>query len=122
MIKCFSDLIGRTMEAYVDDIVVKTRWFEGHIHDLTETFDRLKANGIKLNNEKCVFGVSRGACCLASWFSSRVLRPIHKKFQPSQIWGPYRTSWEFSESWGACPPLVASCHTSESVGFHSISY
>jgi hypothetical protein len=60
MIKCFSDLIGRTMEAYVDDIMVKTRRFEGHIHDLIETFDRLKANSIKLNNEKCVFGVSRG--------------------------------------------------------------
>jgi hypothetical protein len=25
MIKCFDDLIGRTMEAYIDDIMVKTR-------------------------------------------------------------------------------------------------
>ena len=26
MLKCFGDLIGRTVEAYVDDIVVKSKW------------------------------------------------------------------------------------------------
>jgi hypothetical protein len=43
MIKSFGDLIGQTMEVYVDDIVVKTRWFEGLIRDLREMFDKLKA-------------------------------------------------------------------------------
>jgi hypothetical protein len=28
--------------------------------DLEKTFEKLRANGIKLNPEKCVFGVSRG--------------------------------------------------------------
>ena len=26
MLKCFRDLIGRTIEAYVDDIMVKSKW------------------------------------------------------------------------------------------------
>jgi hypothetical protein len=49
MIKCFSDLIERTVDAYIDDIMVKTRQSEGLICDLRETFDKLKANDIKLN-------------------------------------------------------------------------
>ena len=33
---------------------------ENHIEDLKETFGNLRATGLKLNLEKCVFGVSRG--------------------------------------------------------------
>lgn len=40
--------------------MVKTRQSEGLIHYLRKTCDRLKANGTKLNPEKCVFGVPRG--------------------------------------------------------------
>ena len=60
MLKCFGDLIGRTIEAYVDDIVVKSRRVDDLVPDLTAAFDRLRANNIKLNLEKCVFGVPRG--------------------------------------------------------------
>jgi hypothetical protein len=38
MDKCFSDLIGRTVEAYVDDIVVKTKQDDGLVADLGLTF------------------------------------------------------------------------------------
>jgi hypothetical protein len=48
------------MEAYVDDIVVKTEKGDGLVNDLHVAFDCLRANGVKLNPEKCVFGVSRG--------------------------------------------------------------
>ena len=60
MLKCFRDLIGRTVEAYVDDIVVKSKWADHLVADLEQTFAKLQANGIKLNPEKCVFGVPRG--------------------------------------------------------------
>ena len=60
MLKCFGDLIGRTVEAYVDNIVVKSKWVDQVIADLEQTFTKLRANGIKLNPEKCVFGVPRG--------------------------------------------------------------
>jgi hypothetical protein len=57
MIKCFGDLIERAMEAYIDDIVVKTKRSKGIVSDLWLTFNRMKANDIKLNLEKCVFGI-----------------------------------------------------------------
>jgi hypothetical protein len=56
----FGDHIGLTVEAYVDDIVVKTRKADDLVSDLCVAFDCLRANGVKLNPEKCVFGVSRG--------------------------------------------------------------
>jgi hypothetical protein len=56
----FGDRIGRTVEVYVDDIVVKTRKADGLVSDLCVAFDCLLANEVKLNPEKCVFGVKRG--------------------------------------------------------------
>jgi hypothetical protein len=56
----FGDHIGRTVEAYVDDIVVKTRKADDLVGDLGIAFGYLRANGVKLNPEKCVFGVPRG--------------------------------------------------------------
>jgi hypothetical protein len=56
----FGDHIGRTVEAYVDDIVVKTRKADDLVDDLCIAFGCLRANGAKLNPEKCVFGVPRG--------------------------------------------------------------
>ena len=60
MLRCFGDLIGRTVEAYVDDIAVKSKWADHLVADLEQTFAKLRANGIKLNPKKCVFGVPRG--------------------------------------------------------------
>ena len=60
MLKCFGDLIGRTIEAYVDDFIVKSKWIDQLMDDLEQTFAKLRTNDIKLNPEKCIFGVSRG--------------------------------------------------------------
>jgi hypothetical protein len=54
----FGDHIGRTVEAYVDDIVIKTRKADDLVNDLRIAFDFLRANRVKLSPEKCVFGVS----------------------------------------------------------------
>jgi hypothetical protein len=56
----FGDHIGQTVEPYIDDIVVKTRKADDLVSDLCVAFDCLRANGVKLNPEKCVFGVPRG--------------------------------------------------------------
>jgi hypothetical protein len=56
----FRDQIRQAVEAYVDDIVVKTRKADNLVNDLRVAFDCLRANGVKLNPEKCVFGVLRG--------------------------------------------------------------
>ena len=57
MLHVFKDHIGRTVEAYVDDIVVKSRKADDLVADLRITFVCLRAKGVKLNPEKCVFGV-----------------------------------------------------------------
>jgi hypothetical protein len=56
----FGEHISRTVEAYVDNIVVKTRKASDLLSDLETTFKCLRAKGVKLNPEKCVFGVPRG--------------------------------------------------------------
>jgi hypothetical protein len=56
----FEEHIGQMVEAYVDDIVVKTRKTSDLLSDLETTFKCLRAKGMKLNLEKCVFGVPRG--------------------------------------------------------------
>jgi ribonuclease HI len=56
----FGEHIGRTVETYVDDIVIKTRKASDLLSDLKVTFGCLRAKGVKLNPEKCVFGVPRG--------------------------------------------------------------
>ena len=48
------------MEAYIDDVVVKSRIKDDLISDLSETFTNLRRFGWKLNLEKCVFGVPSG--------------------------------------------------------------
>ena len=44
LLKCFSDLIGQTVEAYVDDIVLKSKRADQVIADLEQTFAKLRAN------------------------------------------------------------------------------
>jgi hypothetical protein len=61
--------IGRNVLTYVDDvIVVKSMKQENHIADLQETFANFRQAGLKLNSEKCVFGVKKGKFlgCLVS--------------------------------------------------------
>ena len=57
---CLEKQIGKTVGAYVDDIVIKTRHVESLINDLRFTFDNLRTYDIKLNPEKCVFDVPAG--------------------------------------------------------------
>jgi ribonuclease HI len=60
MRRVFGELIGRIVEVYVDDIVVKSKKTGDQVPDLTEVFAKLRQHGVKLNPEKCVFGVPRG--------------------------------------------------------------
>ena len=57
---CLETQIGKTLEAYVDDVVIKTRHVKSLIDDLRLTFDNLRTYDIKLNPEKCIFSVPAG--------------------------------------------------------------
>nr|XP_017245120.1 PREDICTED: uncharacterized protein LOC108216789 [Daucus carota subsp. sativus] len=58
--KMFKQQIGRTMEVYIDDMVVKSKRAEDHVRDLEEAFDILREFNMKLNPSKCNFAVSSG--------------------------------------------------------------
>ena len=56
----FGDQIGRTMEIYIDDMLVKSLEAEDHISHLQQAFCTLRKYNMKLNPAKCSFGVSSG--------------------------------------------------------------
>ena len=89
MLHVFKDHIGRTVEAYVDDIVVKSRKADDLVADLRIAFDCLRAKGVKLNPEKCVFGVPRGML-LGLILSQRGIEPNPKKVLAITQMGPIR--------------------------------
>jgi hypothetical protein len=57
---CFKRQLNKNVEAYVDDVVVKTRNSDTLIADLEETFASFREYRWKLNPNKCVFAVPSG--------------------------------------------------------------
>ena len=60
MAKIFKPLVGRTVEVYIDDIVVKSKTRGEHALHLQEFFHLLRKYDMKLNPSKCAFGMSAG--------------------------------------------------------------
>ena len=60
MNKSFSHQIGRNVQVYVDDMLVKSQLENDHLDDLKETFDTFRSYNIKLNPSKCTFEVMAG--------------------------------------------------------------
>ena len=58
--RIFESQIERNMEAYIDDMVVKSRQVVEHLVGVGETFSVLKEHKLRLNASKCSFGVSSG--------------------------------------------------------------
>ena len=55
--KMFSELLGKTVEVYIDDMVVKST---DHVGDLRKVFEILRKHNLKLNAMKCTFGIGSG--------------------------------------------------------------
>ena len=60
MNKMFRELIGKTMEVYIDDMLVKSLKAADHIAHLEEAFDVLRKHRMMLNPSKYIFLVSSG--------------------------------------------------------------
>uniref|UniRef100_A0A2N9IU12 Uncharacterized protein n=1 Tax=Fagus sylvatica TaxID=28930 RepID=A0A2N9IU12_FAGSY len=56
----FGRLIGNTVEAYIDDMLIKSKKKTSHVEDLREVLEILRATKLRLNATKCLFGVSSG--------------------------------------------------------------
>ena len=60
MNKMFTHQIRRNVQVYVNDMLVKSLRENDHLNDLRETFNTLRLCNMKLNPNKCVFGVTIG--------------------------------------------------------------
>ena len=60
MNKMIAHQIGRNVQVYIDDILVKSRREDDHLDNLKETFDTFCSYNMKLNLSKCAFGVMVG--------------------------------------------------------------
>ena len=57
MTKIFEPQLGRSIEVYIDDMVVKSKAVSEHVGDLTNIFEILRRHKLRLNASKCSFGV-----------------------------------------------------------------
>ncbi|XP_061364982.1 uncharacterized protein LOC133308378 [Gastrolobium bilobum] len=60
MNQVFEDQLGKNVEVYIDDMIVKSINSAVHIEDLEQTFQKLRQHNICLNPAKCAFGVQAG--------------------------------------------------------------
>ena len=60
MMRMFRDKIGRTIEVYIDDMVVKSKREMRHIDDLKGVFEILRQHMLRLNADKCAFEMGAG--------------------------------------------------------------
>jgi hypothetical protein len=72
--------LGRNASAYVDDIVIMSEKEKDYIADLTETFDNMRRNDLKLNLEKYIFGTRKGQL-LGCKVSKRGIQANPKKIE-----------------------------------------
>ena len=60
MTKMFESQMGKNIEVYIDDMVVKSKIVSEHIRDLANIFKILRGHKLRLNASKCSFGVGSG--------------------------------------------------------------
>jgi hypothetical protein len=54
----FHELIGKIVEIYIDDVVIKSLNHDSHLKDVKKTLECTRKHGLKMNPNKCAFGVS----------------------------------------------------------------
>ena len=60
MTRMFEPQLGKNIEIYVNDMVVKSKMVSEHLGDLSSTFNVLRKHKLRLNASKCSFGVGLG--------------------------------------------------------------
>jgi hypothetical protein len=56
----FHELIGKIVEIYIDDVEIKSLNHDTHLEDVKRTLECTRKHGLKMNPNKCTFGVSAG--------------------------------------------------------------
>ena len=60
MTKMFEPHLGKSIEVYIDDMVMKSKMVSEHVRDLENIFEILRKHKLRLNASKCSFGVGSG--------------------------------------------------------------
>ena len=60
MMRMFESQLGKSIEIYIDDMVVKSKVVSKHVGDLGNIFEILRKHKLRLNTSKCSFGVGFG--------------------------------------------------------------
>ena len=104
MNKMFTQQIGRNVQVYVDDMLVKSLRENNHLDDLQETFNTLRSYNMKLNPSKCVFRVTTGKF-LGFMVSHRGIEVNSEKVPAIMELEPLRTVTEVQSLNGKIPVL-----------------
>ena len=91
---CLATQIGKTVEAYVDDVVVKTKHVETLIYDLRLTFDNLRAYDIKLNPENAFLAYQLESSW-ASLYPVEELKQTQPRSELCHNWTSQKTSSKY---------------------------
>nr|GEX44941.1 reverse transcriptase domain-containing protein [Tanacetum cinerariifolium] len=78
MDKAFEGQVGQNIEAYVDDLVIKSHTKAKMVRDIEETFRTLRKVNMKLNPKKCSFGLAKGVF-LGYVITSKGIKPYPDK-------------------------------------------
>ncbi len=81
MVTLFHDMIHHEIEVYVDGMIAKSRTSQDHLTDLRKLFQRLKKYQLRLNPNKCAFGVTSGKL-LGFIVSDRGIEIDPQRFKP----------------------------------------
>ena len=60
MTKMFESQLGKSVEVYIDDMVVKSKLVSEHVGDIENIFEFLRKHKLRLNASKCSFEVESG--------------------------------------------------------------
>ena len=76
----FHEIIGKNVEIYIDDVMVKSKGYQEHLADLRKALECTRRLGLKMNPNKCAFGVSAGQF-LGLWFMKEELKLVRRPLQ-----------------------------------------
>jgi hypothetical protein len=102
--RMFEKQMGRNVEVYVDDMLVKSAEALDHVSDLKETFDTIRHYQMRLNPAKCTFGVSSGKF-LGYLVSQRGIEANPKKVRAVLEMQPPRTTKQLQQLTGRVAAL-----------------
>ncbi|MBI1572404.1 hypothetical protein IOK37_26810, partial [Escherichia coli] len=87
------DMMHKEVEVYVDDMIVKSKEREGHYGALQKFFERIRNYKLRLNPQKCTFGVTAGKM-LGFLITQRGIEVDPSKIQAIMEISPPRTEKE----------------------------